>query len=128
MQPKSPKWLEDIANACTRIEEYTLNVTLSEFRSDDRTRQAVERNLEIIGEALLRLERVDGPTAKRINDYRQIIGLRNRLAHEYDDIDDERVWDFVQRSIPLLKSEALELVREAEVEFDMKSEENPGDC
>jgi uncharacterized protein YutE (UPF0331/DUF86 family) len=70
-----------------------------------------------------RLERGDAPTAQRITDYRQIIGLRNRLAHEYDDIEVERIWDFVQRLVPELKREAQALVREAEIEFGMEPEE-----
>jgi uncharacterized protein with HEPN domain len=69
-------------------------------------RDAVERNLTIIGEALSRLERVDSETAHQISGFRRIIGLRHRLAHGYDeDIDDSRIWDTVIHSIPDLLGE-----------------------
>jgi uncharacterized protein with HEPN domain len=69
-------------------------------------RQAVERNLEIIGEALMRLRDVDPETAGSISDVHRIIGLRNRLAHGYEDeIDDELVWIAVRESLPTLRME-----------------------
>lgn len=77
-------------------------------------RYAIERNFEIIGEALLRLERTDPATAARIPDYRAVIGLRNRLAHGYDSINSERVWEIVQDFLPNLRSEVDQLLREVE--------------
>jgi uncharacterized protein with HEPN domain len=91
MHPKSPKWLDDIADACAFVLEITANVTVVDYASDRRLRQAAERNFQIIGEALRRLERTDPASAARIPDYRAVIGLRNRLVHNYDDIDNEEV-------------------------------------
>lgn len=87
MHPKSPKSFEVIINAAANIVAWTANRTLSDYESDSFLRSAVERNFEIIGEALLRLERTDPDTAARISDYRKIIGFRNCLAHGYDDTD-----------------------------------------
>jgi uncharacterized protein with HEPN domain len=74
----------------------------------------VERNFQIIGEALRRLERSDPTTAARISDYRAVIGLRNRLVHNYDDIDNEEVWQIIQHFLPILRRETELLVQEAE--------------
>ena len=81
MHPKSPKLLDDIADASAFVAEITTNATLAEFIMDRRLRQLVERNLEIIGEALSRLRRIDPDTMTRISDHRDIIGLRNVLIY-----------------------------------------------
>jgi uncharacterized protein with HEPN domain len=117
MKPKSPKWLEDIADNCQFILEATSGASKSDFDNDRQMRHAVERSLSIIGEALHRLERTDPETVARIGNYRSAIGLRNRLAHEYDDIDNDIVWDVIENSLPTMKREADALVREAEIEF-----------
>ena len=66
----------------------------------------VERQFEIIGEALYRLEKVDEETlARKIPEYRKIIGLRNIIAHGYDIVDDAALWDFVQNRIPELRQQ-----------------------
>lgn len=113
MLPRSPKLLEDIADACGRIAEITSGITPADFARDWRIHQVVERNIEIIGEALLRMERADFSTASRITDYRQVIGLRNRLVHGYDDIDRQRVWEILQRSLPILERDVRALLDEA---------------
>jgi uncharacterized protein with HEPN domain len=84
------------------------------YASDRRLRQTVERNFRIIGEALRRLERTDPASAARIADYRAVIGLRNRLVHNYVDIDNEEVWDIIQQFLPVLRRETELLVQEAE--------------
>ncbi|MCC5914987.1 MAG: DUF86 domain-containing protein [Balneolaceae bacterium] len=64
---------------------------------------AIEREFEIIGEALYRLEKVEpDKLADRIPEYRKIIDFRNILAHGYDIIDEAVVWDFVQNKVPKL--------------------------
>jgi uncharacterized protein with HEPN domain len=80
---------------------------------DRRMRQVVERNPEIIDEALFRLRKTDPVTAASITDVHQIIGLRNRLAHGYDqEIDDAIVWRAVQESLPVLRADAEMLLPE----------------
>ncbi len=111
MHPKSPKLLDDVARSCRYIAEDTAGATLETYLDQRQMRQAVERNLEIIGEALNRL-RAGGPeTASDIADLNQIIGLRNRLAHGYDDeIEDALVWRAVQESLPVLQSEVQRIL------------------
>jgi uncharacterized protein with HEPN domain len=114
MHPKSPKWLEDIANSCAFIATQMAARELDDYASDLLLRSAVERNFEIIGEALLRIERTDPATAQRISDSRRIIGLRNRLVHGYDVTDHSVVIQIVHRNLPVLQVEVQGLLREAE--------------
>jgi uncharacterized protein with HEPN domain len=114
MDPKSPKLLDDIIEACAFVGEATADTTLTDYARNRLLRYAIERNFEIIGEALLRLERTDPATAARISDYRSIIGLRNRLVHGYDSINDARVWEIVQDYLPVLRREVDQLLREVE--------------
>jgi uncharacterized protein with HEPN domain len=115
MHPKSPKWLDDIRRSCAFILEHTDGVALDDYLNDRLIRYAVERNLTIIGEAPMRLRRVDPDTAGMISNVHQIIGLRHRLAHGYDEeIDDTIVWKTVRESIPHLHAEAETLLPEFE--------------
>lgn len=113
MHPKSPKLLDDVVRSCQYIAEDTESQTLDAYLRNRQVRQAVERNLEIIGEALGRLRAVDPGIANQISDLHRIIGLRNRLAHGYDEeIDDRLVWHAVQESLPVLRAEAETLLPE----------------
>ena len=114
MDPKSPKLLDDIIDACAFVGEATANTTLTDYAGNRLLRHAIERNFEIIGEALLRLERTDPATAARIAEYRAVIGLRNRLVHGYDSINSARVWEIVQVFLPELRREVDQLLQEAE--------------
>src|SRR5687768_7434327 len=105
MHPKSPQWLNDIAVRCAFIEEVTAGRSLADYQADLLLRSAIERTFEVIGEALLRIERTDPATAARITDYRRVIGFRNRLVHGYDVIDDAQVWEIIQQFLPVLRQE-----------------------
>lgn len=73
-------------------------------------RQAVERNFEIIGEAVGRLIHLDPDTAARISSHRQIVDFRNMLIHGYDLIDHRIVWSTIAEKIPLLVAEVESLL------------------
>ena len=109
MQPRAPKLLEDIRSAAAFVRADTRGITLQEFQHNRVLRQAVERNFEIIGEAMRRLEKDDPETAARITDYRRIIAFRNVLIHGYDIIDPAIVWSAITDDLaPLLRDvEAL---------------------
>lgn len=81
MDAKSPKLLEDICDAAAFVLQATQGRTLADYQQDRLLRQAIERNFEIIGEAVSRLARLDAETAARIGDYPQIIAFRNVLIH-----------------------------------------------
>ncbi|MBK9573938.1 MAG: DUF86 domain-containing protein [Rhodoferax sp.] len=90
-------------SAADFVKTATDGVALPQFKQDRLLRQAVERNFEIIGEAIRRLEKDDPETAARITDYRRIIAFRNVLIHGYDVIDPAIVWSAVEVDLaPLL--------------------------
>ena len=99
------KLLLDIRISCEEIIEFCASKDLESLRSNWMLQLALEREFEIIGEALLRLERVEMESLEsKIPEYRKIIGFRNLVAHGYDQIDDHIVWDLATNHIPdLLK-------------------------
>ncbi len=113
MRPESPKLLEDIRDAAQYIIDRTTGTTLDVFCQNRDLRQVVERNFEIIGEAVRRLSHHDPDTAQRVTDFQQIIAFRNILIHAYDVIDPARVWRNIDGSLPRLKREVEQLLREA---------------
>jgi uncharacterized protein with HEPN domain len=114
MHPKSPKWLQDIADACTLILRATESKSLDAYEQDAVVRSAVERNFEIIGEALNRIRRTDPPTAARVPEHDDIIAFRNLLIHGYDVIDHARVWQVIQNDLPRLQEQVQKLLDEVE--------------
>ncbi len=111
MQPKTPKLLDDIRDSAGFIRQCTQDIALETCRADRTLRQAVERNFEIIGEAVTRLARIDPESAGRIGDYPQIIAFRNLLIHGYDLIDDAQVWQVITQDLPRLERQVIELLR-----------------
>ena len=99
------KLLLDIRICCEEIIEFCASKDLESLRSNRMLQLALEREFEIIGEALLRLERVEMESLEsKIPEYRKIIGFRNLVAHGYDQIDDLILWDLATNHIPgLLK-------------------------
>lgn len=111
MHPKTLTLLEGMLRSCDYITEDALGVSLEAWLGNRTKRQAVERNLEIIGEGLGRLKALDPEVVSRISHVPQIIGLRNRLAHGYhEEIDDTAIWQVVQTSIPILTTEIESLI------------------
>jgi uncharacterized protein with HEPN domain len=110
MDPKSQKLLKDIKDACDRILSSTSSKTFKEFDEDHILRAAVERWLEIIGEAINRLQRIDPVTAERAGDVPLIIGFRNYLAHGYDTIKANSVWQVVKDDVPRLFKRVKDLL------------------
>ena len=80
-----------------------------EFQQDLKTRKAVERNIEIIGEAMDRILKID-PDFK-ITDSRKIVDTRNRIIHGYDSVSNDVIWLIVNRYLPVLEKEVEKLLR-----------------
>jgi uncharacterized protein with HEPN domain len=110
MHPRSPKLLEDIRDAAAFIVEVTAGRQLADYSADRLLRQAVERNFEIIGEAIKRLAQHDPATASRIDAYAQIIAFRNVLIHGYDLVDHALVWNAIERQVPTLQRDVESLL------------------
>ncbi len=113
MHPKSPKWLQDILDACELIQTAGAGRTLADYEHDRVLRSAVERNFEIIGEALNRIRQNDPALADRIPESRAIIGFRNLLIHGYDSIDHSRVWEVIRKDVPQLRLQITQFLKEA---------------
>ena len=112
MPPDVPKWLEDIRDAAAYIQEATKEVTQDALANDRMLRQAVERNFEVIGEALNRIGRSDESILSGLTDHRRIIAFRNILIHGYDSIDVEIVWQVIRHRLPQLLVEVEELLQQ----------------
>lgn len=104
--------LEDVQDCASFVISAADGKDLSDYRADRLFRQAMERNLEIIGEAIGRIARLDPETASRISEHRQIVAFRNRLIHGYDLLDDELVWSTVETEVPVLLLEVEGLLKE----------------
>jgi uncharacterized protein with HEPN domain len=101
--PRDPRaLLVDVLDAARSIERFRHGIDLDGFRADELVRAGVERKLEIVGEALNRLSRDYPDLAPRIPDIARIVGFRNVLAHGYDVVDDEVVWDAITTDLPEL--------------------------
>jgi uncharacterized protein with HEPN domain len=113
MQPEAKKYLEDIRQATVRIREFVGGRTWDDYEADALLRSAVERQFEIIGEALSQLSRVASDVSEKITNHRRIIAFRNILIHGYAVIDDRVVRDVVQKDLPVLDQEVRALLGQA---------------
>jgi uncharacterized protein with HEPN domain len=112
MNNETKKRLLDAADACRAIEQFTAGTSFSDYAADSMRRAAVERKFEILGEALHRAEESAPDLTERLPEIRRIIGMRNRIIHGYDGVDDEIVWDTVQHKIPPLLEQLSTLLRQ----------------
>ena len=105
-------WLYDILNAISEIESFfdETSRNFEAYQNDIRTKRAVERNIEIIGEAMNRILTKD--TLIQLSNSRKIVDTRNRIIHGYDSVSDEITWSIVITYIPILKSEISAILAE----------------
>ena len=96
--------------AAELIARFTESRTFEDYAADPMLRSAVERQFEILGEALGKLYKSDPEIAGKISEYRRIIAFRNVLFHEYDVILDEVVWGIVETQLPILRTTLSELL------------------
>ena len=107
-------YLWDVEQAAHDIEVFTHGKQLSDYQNEAMLRAAVERRLEVIGEALAQALRHFPEVASRITDHQQIIAFRNQLIHGYATVQDALVWDIVQTDLPVLQQQTADLLREIE--------------
>ena len=105
MQPKLLKYILDIEAVIQEIEviKAKTNNDFARFSQDMILLRATERNLEIIGEAVKKI--IDIKPSIEISATKNIIGLRNIIAHAYDTVEPELLWGIIQNNIPILKKE-----------------------
>ena len=103
MQPdqRDAAYLWDMLDAAQMVEQLSSSMDFTQYSIDRRTQLAVERSLEIIGEAAGKVSALFRNAHPEIP-WRQIIGQRNVLIHEYGEIKQERIWKVVKENIPQL--------------------------
>ena len=110
MQLESKKFLEDIRSALSDILEFISGITYKDYENNRMLQSAVERQFEIIGEAVKRLSAADPDAVSKIEHFERIISFRNILIHGYDIIENTVVWDIIQKDLPKLLSQVKKLL------------------
>lgn len=105
MDSEIKTWLYDVLQSITEIESYFegKQKIFEIYLRDKKTKRVIERNIEIIGEAINRILKKDNNF--KIENAQRIIGTRNRIAHGYDKISDDLIWSIVIKHLPKLKEE-----------------------
>ncbi|MEX1192751.1 MAG: HepT-like ribonuclease domain-containing protein [Brumimicrobium sp.] len=104
-------YLSDISNSIESIYEYLGEERdFNKYESNKLLRRAVERELEIIGEAVNRLLKLDSSIV--ISDARRIVSLRNWVIHAYDNVDNVIIWGIINKDLPMLEKQVKKLLKE----------------
>jgi uncharacterized protein with HEPN domain len=111
MQPKILKYLLDIQSIISEIEliKTKTNNNFNQFKLDFILQRAIERDLEIIGEAVRKITELDDSV--KLSSTKNIIGLRNIISHAYDSIEPEMIWGIIQNNIPILNEEVNNIIQ-----------------
>jgi uncharacterized protein with HEPN domain len=110
MPLEARKYLFDIQQAIDLIDGFRAGKSFADYRQDAMLRSAVERQFEIVGEAISRLAQLNPALAERLTEYRRIIAFRNILIHAYATIDDRIVWGVIEGKLPQLRQEVKNLL------------------
>lgn len=112
MDERIQKWLYDIKVAIDEIDSFFKNepMVFEEYKKNKMLKRAVEREFEIIGEAMNRILKADSSYKDKIEDAANIIGLRNQVIHAYDNISDENIWAILINHLPKLKRDVNRLL------------------
>jgi uncharacterized protein with HEPN domain len=103
MHERAPKLLSDAIAAIEAATSFLQGASLEQYMANAMMRSAVERQLEILGEACSRLDKLDAQMVHTIPDIRLAIGLRNRIIHGYDAVDDAVVHETIGQDLQSLK-------------------------
>ena len=106
------KYLFDIDRACDLISRFTAGKTFEDYVADPMLRSAVERQFEIVGEALNKAIYIDPDLEKSISGTRRIVAFRNRLIHGYASISDKVVWGVIESGLSDLHSDIAALLKD----------------
>ena len=104
MRPDARKLLWDAQNAAERIARFTAGKNFGDYETDEFLRSAVERQFEIVVEAMNQLSRVDPETAAAIPELAHVIAFRNILVHRYANVDNRLVWGVLETDLPSLRT------------------------
>ena len=112
MRLEARKYLFDIRKAAELLARFSADKTFDEYTRDPLLKSAVERQFEIIGEALGQVLKVQPALADRVSQCRRIIAFRNILIHGYASISDDVVWDVLKHDLPVLRQEVEGLLKD----------------
>lgn len=114
MDERIGKWLFDVKVAIAEIWAFRQDTApgYEAYRANRMLKRAVERELEIIGEAVNRIVKQDSSYLDRIHDARNIIGLRNQVIHAYDSVSDENIYAILVNHLPRLEEDIERLLSE----------------
>ncbi len=118
------KYLRDILDAIGFLQSFVTGRNLDDLATDLGFRYAVERALEIIGEAIVQLAKANPDVAARISERQRIVGFRNILVHAYDIIQVDILRLVIEQKLPILKGEAELLLAELDAPLQPPTE-NP---
>ena len=104
--------LWDICHAADAVAEFTRGKTLEDYRGDPLLRSAVERQLTILGEAVVQISKLTPELAERIPEHGGVIAFRNLLIHGYATVVNELVWGVLSRDLPALRARVAQLLEE----------------
>lgn len=103
-------YLEDCIDSINKILSYTTKMKFREFEEDEKTVDAVVRNFEVIGEALNRASKLSRKELENLP-LEEIVGMRNKMIHEYSGIDISILWKTIKEDVPLLKKELTKIIK-----------------
>jgi uncharacterized protein with HEPN domain len=110
MHPDSAKLLWDAQQAVSKIDRFTVGKSFDQYIADDLLRSGVERQFEIVGEALKHFSRLDPELSLSISDLPRIVAFRKVLIHGYATVDDQVVWGVVEANIASLSKDLAKLL------------------
>ncbi|MBK9983448.1 MAG: DUF86 domain-containing protein [Saprospiraceae bacterium] len=113
MDERIEKWCYDIKMAISEIDSFLAELksnSFEEYQSNLLLKRAIEREFEIIGEAIHRIIKQDPSFSTTIPEAKSIIGLRNQIIHAYDNISDENIWSILVNHLPILKQQIDDII------------------
>ena len=105
------KYLYDILNCGEFLLTFTQGKSIADYKNDRPFRSALERELQIIGEAMMQLDNAAPQIAEQISEHRNIIGFRHILVHGYDNLDPATVWNVVESKLSVLCEQVRGLLK-----------------
>ena len=113
MRPESRKLLWDASRAADLIAEFVADNSFDDYSTDLLLRSGIERQFEILGEALAQMAKQDPETARAVPECGRIIAFRNILIHGYATVDINLVWGIVEGKLPALRAALRGLLDQA---------------
>ena len=113
MRPETAAALYDMSQAADRIVEATNGKAVDDYRGDWYFQSAVERQFEILGEALARIRDLERPIFEQVPEAAKVVALRNIIIHGYDAVDPKVLWAIVEDRLPELRALLSRLLEEA---------------